>query len=381
MSKSVTPTIEHPKTLLIGIQSPKNRTHNIESYYQEFINLVKSNGIEFDRAEYIKLRHIDPAYFLTSGKLDDVVKLCKEENFEEVIFSEPLSAQQERNLSKVLKARVFDRNQLILEIFEKGAHSAEGKTQVQLALLQHKKSRLAGHGVHMSQQTGRAGAGGAMRGPGETAKEKEIQHIERQMHRYRQDLKKLSDVRAVQRKQRTDRNVPQIALIGYTNAGKSTILNLLTKSSIYTEDKPFATLDTTTRELYIDKEKIGVISDTVGFIQQLPHKLVEAFKSTLIELQYAHLLLHVIDISDPNWQSHIRVVHDVLQELNVDKPQLYVFNKADKVKEDEDIDTEKLTREIQAYEPHVVISAQSKEDALPLIDFIKKWKKKTYDKR
>ena len=176
----------------------------------------------------IKLRTIDPAYYITQGKLEEIIEIVKKEEIEEVIFSDPLSSQQERNLSRVLHCRVFDRTDLILEIFEKGAQSAEGKTQVALAMLQHQKARLSGRGLYMSQQGGRIGT----RGPGETQKEKETQHIEHLMVKLRRDLKKLQQIRDTQRKQRLSSALPLICLIGYTNAGKSTILNALTKSTV-----------------------------------------------------------------------------------------------------------------------------------------------------
>lgn len=364
MKRVETPTIQHPKTLLAGIHAPYNHTKNIESYYEEFINLVKSNGIEYDLTYFTKIRTIDPGYFLTEGKLNELIDMCKENKVEEVIFSEPLSPQQERNISEILRCRVFDRTQLILEIFEKGAHSAEGKTQVELAMLQHRKSRLAGRGIHMSQQGGRIGT----RGPGETAKEKETQHIERSMNKLKRDLAELTKHRDTQRKKRLESKIPHIALIGYTNAGKSTILNALTKSNVLAENKLFATLDTTTRELYINSKKKGLISDTVGFLQQLPHNLIEAFKSTLSELQYAHLLLLVVDIADPNWESHISVVLHILKELDVDKPLLYVFNKADKVEID------KLPEHtLDKYRPQVIVSSNSKEGLEPLINYLDSW--------
>ncbi len=160
-------------------------------------------------------------------------------------------------------------------------------------------------------------------------------------------------------------NIPLICLIGYTNAGKSTILNALTKSSVLAEDKLFATLDTTTRELYIDGKKKALISDTVGFIQQLPHQLIEAFKSTLSELEYADLLLHIIDSADANWELHIKTVLQILKELDVNKPMLYVFNKTDKVSS-----IEQLSTKISKYQPHVLVNAVEKENLQPLIDYI-----------
>ena len=365
MIKSVeTPTQTHPKTLLVGLHTPYNPLKNIQSYYDEFINLVKSNGIEYDEVYFAKLRGIDPGYFLSKGKLEELIDLVKKHDIEEVIFSEPLSPQQERNLSEMLHCKIFDRTQLILEIFEKGAQSAEGKTQVELAMLQHRKSRLAGRGIHMAQQAGRIGT----RGPGETQKEKELQHIERSMNKLRRELVQLAKTRETQRKKRLVTKIPHICIIGYTNAGKSTILNALTHSHVLAENRLFATLDTTTRELFIDGKKKGVISDTVGFIQQLPHNLIEAFKSTLTELQHADLLLHVVDCSDLNWESHVHVVLEILKELDVDKQTLYVFNKSDKLEEAQPLDTA-----FQKYQPQIFVSALSKEGLEPLVEFIRNW--------
>lgn len=359
-------TSEYPNTLLVGIFTHLNLSKDPEGYFQEFVNLAESDGIQYVDKVFIKLRSIDPAYFITEGKLEELLEICKKYEIEELIISEQLSAQQERNLSAFLKCKVFDRTQLILEIFEKGAGSTESKLQVELAMLHNKKSRLAGRGIHMSQQGGKIGT----RGPGETAKEKETQHIERRVSKIKRDLKELSQHKQTQRKQRSQNDIPQICLIGYTNAGKSTILNLLTKSDVLAKDQLFATLDTTTRELYINKRKIGVLSDTVGFIQNLPHHLIEAFKSTLSELQHADLLLQVIDANDNNFENHIKVVFDVLKELEVDKPMLFVFNKIDKVQ-----NLEKFKKLTEKYQPQVSISALSKETILPLIEFIDNWKK------
>jgi GTPase len=364
MKRIETDTIQNPKTLLVGIHAPYNHIKNIQSYYDEFISLVKTNGLSYDEAVFIKLRTVDAGYFVTEGKLEDLMDLVKKHEIEEVIFSEPLTPQQERNLSEALKARVFDRTQLILEIFEKGAHSAEGKLQVDIAMLTHRKSRLVGRGIHMSQQPGRIGT----RGPGETAKEKETQHLERLMHRLRKELVQLEQTRETQRKRRLESHIPLICLIGYTNAGKSTILNQLTHSTVLAEDKLFATLDTTTRELFIDHKKKALISDTVGFIQQLPHQLINAFKSTLTELQYAHLLLQVVDLSNPNWESHIKVVNQVLKELEIDKPMLYVFNKIDLLDS-----LEPLQFALERYQPHVLISSKSKDSIKPLINYLAYW--------
>jgi GTP-binding protein HflX len=353
-----------PKTLIIGIEAPYNRSINIESYFQEFLNLVKTNGTPYEDAVFIKLREIDPSYFLTKGKLQEIKDLVEKNNIKEVILSEPLTVQQERNLNDFLRCKIHDRTRLILEIFEKSAHTAEGKIQVAIAMLQFDKTRLAGQGIFLSQQAGVIGN----RGPGETLKERETRHIENAILKLRRQSESLEKARATQRKRRLNNQIPLICLVGYTNAGKSTILNSLTKSNVLAEDKLFATLDTTTRELYIDSKKKGLISDTVGFIQQLPHQLINAFKSTLSELQYADLLLHVVDVSDPNWESHVRVVMAILKEIDVDKPMVFVFNKADKI-----TDIEKLTPLLSRFEPHLLVSAQSKQELAPLVEFLRTW--------
>ncbi len=355
-----------PKVLVVGIDAPYNKTRNIESYFAEFLNLVASNGIVYEEAIFIKLREIEPATLFTKGKLEEISKICQEKRISEVIISEPLTPLQERNLNDVLSATVFDRTRLILEIFEKAALSSEGKAQVAVAMLRHKKSRLAGKGVYMSQQSGVIGG----RGFGETAKERETRHIENQVFKLREEVEKFQRARATQRKQRLSKEVPMFCLIGYTNAGKSSLLNALTKSDVLAEDRLFVTLDTTTRELYINSQKKGVISDTVGFIQMLPPQLIDAFKSTLSELQYADLLLEVVDLSDSNWESHIKVVNSILDDLDVKQEILYVFNKIDKVE-----DVESLTGALSKYLPHVLISTKSKKGLQPLVDFLDTWQK------
>jgi GTP-binding protein HflX len=360
-------TVQYPRTLLLGIDAPYNKTRNMQAYFDEFLHLVESNNIPFDAKTFIKIRTVDSAYFLTKGKLEEIRELCEKENIEEVIVSEPLSAQQERNLSELLHAKVFDRTQLILEIFEKSAHSAEGKMQVAIAMFNHQKSRVAGKGINMSQQAGHIGG----RGPGETAKEKELRHLERYITKCKQELKDIQKIRENQRKRRLESRVPHICLIGYTNTGKSTILNLLTNAQVLAADQLFATLDTTTRELYINGTKKGVISDTVGFIQQLPTQLIDAFKSTLDELNYADLLLQIVDSSDASWKEHVVIVQKILNELGIKKDMVYVFNKADIP-----TDTPITPEEREQFEPHVVVSAKSKQGIQPLVDFLATWEKK-----
>ncbi|MFC1842105.1 GTPase HflX [Candidatus Dependentiae bacterium] len=393
--KVATNPIHTPKTALLGVHAPYNRIKNIQSYYEEFVNLVRSNELAHDEEVYMKIRDVNPVYFLTKGKLQELKDFCEKNEIEQLIISEPLSSQQEKNLSDYLGCNVCDRTQLILEIFEKHAHSAEGKTQVEIAMLRHQKTRLAGKGIHMSQQSGITGKIG---GPGETAKERETRDINQQISTLKKRLEKLKKVRETQRKNRFRTNVPNICLIGYTNAGKSTILNTLTKSKVLAEDKLFATLDTTTRELYIGGKKKGILSDSVGFIQQLPHNLIDAFKSTLDELQYADLLLHVIDISDPNWEMHTRIVNDILQDLNIEKDILYIFNKSDKIdgiipkplfdtkpdieqdSEPHDSESNLLLEQVKRYNPYVLTSAKSKDGVKDLVNYLSTWKRSNKQK-
>jgi GTPase len=363
-------TTPHPKTLIIGIQARYNHTKNIEAYYDEFRNLLKTNEVEYDIEHFLKLRDIHPKTFITLGKLEDIRKICEEHRIEEVYISEPLTAFQTKHLEDYFNCNVFDRTDLILEIFQKAAYTAEGKKQVEIAALEHAKTRLAGKGIFLSQQQGGIGVRG---GSGETLKEREIRHINLLIRGLKKQLAQIQKTRETQRKKRLSANIPHICLIGYTNAGKSTILNALTKADVLAEDKLFATLDTTTRELFINAKKKGILSDTVGFIQYLPHKLVEAFKSTLSELQYADLLLEVIDASDIDWQAHIGVVQEILEDLEVDKPIVYVFNKIDKLNEEE---REKLETLAAKYQPHVMVSAQSKTKLTSLINFLDKWQPK-----
>jgi GTPase len=357
----------YPKTVMIGIWAPYNQTRSIDAYYEEFLKLGESCYVVEPITHFIKIRSIDSGYFLTEGKRIEVKKLCDEHEIEHVIFSEPLTPQQRRNLGKFFRADIFDRTDLILEIFEHSAQTAEGKLQVSIAKLEHKKTMLSGKGIGLAQQKGVIGV---RAGFGETLKEKETRIIEDRIRVLKKQLIALTKTRETQRKRRVLSAIPLICLVGYTNAGKSSILNALTKSETLVEDKLFATLDTTTREFFCEGEKRALISDTVGFVQLLPPQLIEAFKSTLDELHYANLLLHVVDISDPDFALHIKVVHDVLTELGVvEKPLVYVFNKADLVNA-RDL---KIQDMIDRYQPHVVISTLQKEDIQPLVDYVREF--------
>ncbi|MFA5074731.1 MAG: GTPase HflX [Candidatus Babeliales bacterium] len=375
--KQAIPTNQmRPKILLAGVITPLNKEKDINAYYEEFLSLIKTLGLEYDEILYIKLRNIDKSTFLTKGKLKEISDFCHEKKIDEIIFSQSLTPLQERNLEEILECTVWDREKLILEIFQKSAHTAEGKIQVEMAQLEYQKARLAGKGIELAQQEGMIGVRG---GPGETAKEVLKRYLADKFRQAKKRLDTLQRSRETQRKQRLQSKLPLICLVGYTNAGKSSLLNVLTKSDVLVEDKLFATLDTTTRELFIDGKKIALISDTVGFISQLPHQLIEAFKSTLDELNYASLLLHVIDISNPNWQEQISVVEKTLKELNLNKDILYVFNKIDKLNKE---NLKNLKPEIEKYTPYVLTSTKTidkktdktADDIKDLLEYIKKTK-------
>jgi len=361
-------TKRHPSTLIIGVQAPYNTTTLIQAYYDEFLNLLKTSGVHHDHALYIKLNAVDPKTFLTAGKLAELYDFLQKNPVETIYISEPLTSKQARNLEDYLHCAVFDRTDLILDIFKRAAVSAEGKAQVEIALLEHEKTRLAGKGIFLAQQRGGIGL---KSGPGETLKEREKRFFNVKIQQIKKMLAALATARETQRKQRLNAGIPHVCLIGYTNAGKSTILNTLTKAHVLAENKLFATLDTTTRELFIDSKKIGILSDTVGFIQYLPHQLIEAFKSTLSELKYADVLLQVIDCSDLDWRAHIAVVQEILDDLEIAKPMVYVFNKVDKLKTEL---YEQLKQEAQAFVPQVFVTATSKEGIAPLVSYLAAWR-------
>jgi len=355
-----------PIVLLLSINAPTQRELSKQDYHDEFLSLVQTLGITYDHTMEIKLRSIDKSRFLTKGKLHDLFDFCTQHKIDEVVCSELLSPLQERNLEDFLGCTLFDRERLILEIFQNSAQTAEGKIQVEMAQLQYFKTRLAGKGAQLAQQAGHIGT----KGPGETEKEYLKRHLTEKLRQAQKRLIALQKSRAEQRKRRLASKWPLICLVGYTNVGKSSIINLLTSSKILAEDKLFATLDTTTRELFIDHKKVGLLSDTVGFISHLPHHLIEAFKSTLDELCYADLLLHVVDISNHAWEGQIKVVQDTLTELGLEKkPIHYLFNKVDKLSEQE---LEAIMPKLEQYQPYVLTHATVKSGLADLIAYLSK---------
>ena len=269
----------------------------------------------------------DPRTFIGEGKVAEVKELVHAMDADMVIFDNSLSPSQQRVLSEELNVSVLDRSALILDIFAQRARTREGRLQVELAQYKYLLPRLTGMWKHLERQEGAIGT----RGPGETQLESDRRHIRRKISKLEEELKDVRRVRATQRERRIKNEVPVVAIVGYTNAGKSTLLNRLTGAAIPANDRLFDTLDTTTRTLEISDTCTVLISDTVGFIRKLPHHLVEAFKATLEELEYADLLLHVIDASNPEWRDQTAVVEDLIRELGAEQtPRLDVFNKCDR---------------------------------------------------
>ena len=287
----------------------------------------------------------DPHSFLGEGKAEELRQAVEATGAEMVIFDNELSPSQIRSLEKITGATVIDRSALILDIFAQRAKTKEGRLQVELAQYQYLLPRLSGMGASLSRQGGGIGT----RGPGETRLETDRRHIRERISRLRQELKEVRRVRQTQRRSREKNDVPVVALIGYTNAGKSTLLNALTGAGIPANNRLFDTLDTTTRQLEVSDTLTVLLSDTVGFIAKLPHHLVEAFQATLEELQYADLLLHVIDASDPEREAHMAVVEELAAKLAPGVPMIEVYNKADLAD----------PRDIPTGESRVTISARS----------------------
>lgn len=322
------------RIVLVGVTLPPSSEDDTEASLDELALLVDTAGADAVARVVQRRRAPDPATYLGSGKVLALRELCDSLDADTVVFDDELTPAQQAKLEKLLGRTALDRTAVILDIFAQNASSQEGKAQVELAQLRYRLPRLRGRGRQFSQQAGGAMAGAGRvgtRGPGETQLEVDRRRLVRRIHRLEAELRVISQHRDTQRKARHRSRLAQVAIVGYTNAGKSTLLNRLTDAGVLVEDRLFATLDATTRRLVLPGGEPVLLTDTVGFITKLPHGLVEAFRSTLSVVTDADLLVHVVDGSGPDPDGQVAAVHQVLDEIGADDvPELVVFNKADR---------------------------------------------------
>jgi GTP-binding protein HflX len=336
------------RAFLIGVQLPDMTAVEEERSLQELSLLTDTAGSDPVDQELVKRERIDPATFIGSGKASELANLTTALDIDVVVFDHALTPAQQRNLQDTFHCDVVDREALILDIFAQHATSKVGSLQVELALLRYNLPRLRGRGKSFSQQAGGIGT----RGPGETKLETDRRRILQRISKLERELKKAAGHRETQRKQRRRSEIPQVAIVGYTNAGKSTLLNSLTDANALVEDRLFATLDPTVRRLQLPDHQTVLLADTVGFVRRLPHGLIESFQSTLAEASEADLLIHLVDLTDPEPAGQISAVREVLNEIEASEiPELLVFNKADAVSET------KLRRIENLYPDAVCVSA------------------------
>ncbi|PIT51179.1 GTPase HflX [Snodgrassella alvi] len=348
------------RVLLVGVMLDKDfsvaaerRTSLFQSALAEAQELVRATGAELVEVVPCKRQQPDSALFVGKGKAEELAQQVAEAEVDLVVFNHALTPTQERNLERLLQCRVLDRVGLILAIFARRAHSQEGRLQVELAQLVHLSSRLVRGYGHLQSQRGGIG----LRGPGETRLETDRRLIKQKITRLRQQLQQVRRQRATQRKSRNQGMLPAFALVGYTNVGKSSLFNRLTKAQVLAEDQLFATLDNTVRRLYLNDDTSILLSDTVGFVRDLPHGLVAAFAATLEETALADVLLHVVDVTHPEFERQIDDVNAVLREIDAANiPQLIIYNKIDKLAASQR--SHGVIRDIQGCPQAVYISVQ-----------------------
>ncbi|ORF26935.1 GTPase HflX [Snodgrassella alvi] len=348
------------RVLLVGVLLDKDfpvaaerRTVLFESALAEAEELVRATGADLVEVVPCKRLQPDSALFVGKGKAEELAQTVAEAGIDLVVFNHALTPTQERNLERLLQCRVLDRVGLILAIFARRAQSQEGRLQVELAQLVHLSSRLVRGYSHLQSQRGGIG----LRGPGETRLETDRRLIRQKITRLRQQLQQVRRQRATQRKSRYQGTLPAFALVGYTNVGKSSLFNRLTKAQVMAEDQLFATLDNTVRRLYLNDQTSVLLSDTVGFIRDLPHGLVAAFAATLEETALADVLLHVVDITHREFERQIDAVNTVLQEIDAENiPQLIIYNKIDKLPAEQRM--QGIVRDIHGRPQAVYISVQ-----------------------
>ena len=348
------------RIILVGVVFPGLTNEMVDEELDELALLVDSAGADVVGRVVQRRDAPDPATFVGRGKAEEIAELSRSLDVDTVVFDDELSPAQHRNLEKLFGRTAIDRTAVILDIFAQNARSPEGKAQVELALLRYRLPRLRGRGMALSQQAGGIGT----RGPGETQLEVDRRRLVRRMHRLEVDLREVERTRMLQRRSRARGRHRELALVGYTNAGKSTLLNRLTDAGVPAADRLFVTLDPRTRQLSLPGGETVLVTDTVGFVRKLPHELVEAFRSTLDSVHLSDLVVHVVDASAPNTDAQIAAVHEVLGEIGAaGVPELVVVNKADKA-------PEAAKSLAHAIEGSVLISARTGEGIDDLLQVI-----------
>ncbi len=367
--------IKQERAILVGVVVPGETEDQTKEYLDELSFLVETAGGMVEKRFTQKMLRPERSTFVGTGKLEEIAAYVKSEEIDIVVFDDELSPSQLRNIERVLQVKILDRSNLILDIFARRAQTAQAKTQVELAQLQYLLPRLTRLWTHLERQKGGIG----MRGPGETQIETDRRIILNKISLLKERLKSIDRQNETQRKNRGE--LIRVALVGYTNVGKSTILNMLSKSEVFAENKLFATLDTTVRKVVIENLPF-LLSDTVGFIRKLPHHLVECFKSTLDEVREADILIHVVDVSHPNFEDQISTVNETLKDLGArDKDTIMVFNKIDAYVTPAEADEEEQPLTLQDFKkswmshqtPAIFISATKKEN-------VEEFKTLLYDK-
>lgn len=371
-------SVQAEKAVLVGIITPGQTDEETREYLDELAFLVDTAGGITVRSFTQRMQRPDRATFVGTGKLEEIQAFVKAEEIDIVVFDDELSPSQLRNIERELQVKILDRSNLILDIFAKRAQTWQAKTQVELAQLQYLLPRLTRLWTHLERQKGGIG----MRGPGETQIETDRRIILNKISLLKERLRDIDKQSETQRKNRTQ--LVRVALVGYTNVGKSTIMNMISKSDVFAENKLFATLDTTVRKVVIENLPF-LMSDTVGFIRKLPHHLVECFKSTLDEVREADILIHVVDVSHPNFEDQIQTVNETLKDLKaIDKDIITVFNKIDAYRPTEEVQEGEEPRVVTLEDfknswmarnnsPAIFISALNKDN-------IEEFKKILYDK-